>query len=97
MKEPYFEVETWLRDDEKTVAYVVLMGLGKEVRNLASDMFYEIIGGEGIFEVDGKIQAVRAGSKVEIPRRTVYRDEGNLAMIVTSTPPFQDDMVEMLS
>ena len=90
--------ETWYKDGDRSVAFVTLCGLGKRVINRKSDLTYEVLEGIGIFNVgDSCIRVVQAGEKITIPAGTQYQDEGTLMMMVTSTPPFNEEGVIVLS
>lgn len=89
----FFDVETWYEGQEKTIAFVLLQGIGSRVLNSVSDMRYEIVSGEGAFKVGNETMTVSAGSIIEIPRGTTYQDSGDLAMLATSVPPFDPESV----
>lgn len=94
--EPMFDVETWYEDDDRTIAFVVLQGLGNKVRNTASTTKYEVISGAGIFQVGNTVHPVIAGDTVTVGVGVPYQDCGNLVMLATSEPPFNPDAVELI-
>ena len=100
-----FEVETWYEDDDKTIAYVALKGIGSRVRNNKCDMTYEIISGDGSFSVAEDFDkphgtkyttTVKDGDIVRIPIGWTYQDRGDLVMLATSVPRFDPSAVEVI-
>lgn len=94
---PGLHAETWYQDEEKSVAFVTLQGLNKRIVNRRSDMSYKIVAGCGVFNVgDSCVRFVQAGETIYIPAGTQYQDEGNLMMLATAMPTFQQSDVEIL-
>lgn len=90
--------ETWLQDDEKSVAFISLHGINQRMVNDESTTVYEVLSGKGIFypDDDGPI-FVSPGSKVIVTPGMPYHDQGEgLTMMATSTPPFNPDAVRLV-
>ena len=94
----YFDTETWYIDDAVSVAFVTLHGVGKHVRNLRSMITYEVIGGAGLFSLDGDSSWILMGpgSVISIDPGQGYQNQGHLTMLATSTPAFNLAYVEIL-
>lgn len=98
MAEAFFDARTLYEDDELSIAMVILKGVGRQVRNTGSALWYQVLSGEGMFEIElanGKshTEHVGLGSLVMVPRGSVYHDEGDLMMLVTARPPFDERSV----
>jgi mannose-6-phosphate isomerase-like protein (cupin superfamily) len=102
---PDLAVETWYQDEEQTVALIILNGLGSKVRNRHSDMTYKVVSGRGSFSISSGCnhptnitlkKLVNPGDEVTIPKGKIYVDEGNLVMLATAKPPFDEAGVEYL-
>ncbi|MCA9337171.1 hypothetical protein KC951_00490 [Candidatus Saccharibacteria bacterium] len=98
-QDTFFDVETWYEGSDKTIALIVLKGLGSYVRNNESETTYEVVSGLATFEFEdepGKQFFVEAGNKVTVPMGIAYRDQGDVVMLATSTPPFNPNAVEII-
>ena len=51
---------------------------------------YFILDGEGVFELDGKRFAVKAGDVVTVPKNTVFYYSGKMKMIERMVPNFNE-------
>ncbi len=93
-----FEVDTLYVDENRSVALVSLIGTGRTVVNRASDNIYEIVSGQGTFYFPQMrfTKEVGPGSIVEIPKDVLYRDEGDLVMLCTSEPAFDESAVTVV-
>lgn len=102
MGEKRFDVDTLYEDDTRTIALVVLQGVGARVRNLRSATSYSVVSGHGhffrkfpntgqLFDMD-----VNPGDVVHIPAGVEYQDSGDLVMLATSIPPFDPSAVEVI-
>jgi mannose-6-phosphate isomerase-like protein (cupin superfamily) len=61
------------------------------------DFIYSILEGNGYFVIDGKKESCTAGDLVVIPAGKTFTYKGNLKMMATSTPPWQEDQEETLT
>ncbi len=97
-KESVFDVETWFEDADQSIALVVLKGAGKHVINHGCSTTYEVISGSGRFLLDKKDypQHMQAGSRIDVEQGQGYQDFGDMVMLATSTPAFEEMMVEEL-
>lgn len=102
MSEKVFDVDTLYEDADRTIALVIVKGIGARVRNLRSTMEYQVVSGHGCFfrkfPNTGQLfdKKVGPGDVVHIPAGTEYQDSGDLVMLVTSTPPFDRSYVEVV-
>jgi mannose-6-phosphate isomerase-like protein (cupin superfamily) len=81
---------------EFSVARVDVSGENRRLRNTKSDSAYSVIGGTGMFILDGREIPVGAGDLVFIPRGHVYQDKGQLQLLSVNTPPFDATAIEYL-
>ena len=102
MSENNFEVQPISVDAEKSVARVMLQGIGPAVENFGSDTTYRVLEGRGVFRMLKRdtlelvVIPVEAGSEVHVPRGTIYADMGNMVMEATCVPPFDPDKVRIV-
>ncbi len=99
---PSHDRETWYEDAEKSIAFVALHGAMGQRIDYNSTTAYEVVTGEGRFCLeddrlgDEVVMYVKPGSKVVVPVRTVFRSNGDMTMLATSTPPFDSKEVDIL-
>lgn len=90
-------VEELYRDEKKSVARMVLRGVGRRAINHLSETTYETLCGSGIMDVDGEIYELYQGNlAITVKPGTPYYDQGDVVLLATSRPPFQPDKVEYL-
>ena len=98
----YFDAMPLYQDEQKSVALIELNGVNDVVKNLGSTTTYEVIAGHGQFAVrhnDSQprhIIQVCAGSVLRISPGTEYQDRGDLTMIATSEPPFDQSKTKII-
>lgn len=95
---PVINVETWLEDDDHSIAFVSVNGVNRIVMNRGSDITYHVISGTGTmnFPEEARAVALFPNARITIPKGTVYHDAGNLVMLATATPPFDPEMEEVI-
>lgn len=79
-----------------SVALVKLDGINKKNKNKKSDMFYFILEGRGIFNVEGKEYHVKKNCLIVVPKNTIYFDKGKMKMLSFCSPRFDPNSVEYL-
>ena len=77
-----------------SVAIIELAGVNKRAKNKVSDMFYSILEGNGVFNIEDEEYEVNKGDLVMIPKNTFYFDSGNMKMLSFSSPRFDVANVE---
>lgn len=82
--------------ENMSVAIIELHGVNKRNKNTESDMFYFILKGEGVFNIDGKEYSIKQNYLVSIPKNTVYFDSGKMTMLSFCNPRFDSKNVEYL-
>lgn len=91
------EVQELLSSHESknmSVAIVELFGVNERAKNRISDMFYFIIEGNGMFNIDDKEYKVGKGDLVMIPKNIFYFDSGEMKMLSFSSPRFDAANIE---
>jgi mannose-6-phosphate isomerase-like protein (cupin superfamily) len=91
----FFNVETWLDDGKRSVAYIALNGYGLTVVNSLSTTTYRVLSGNGAFFIGSERERVKveAGSVVTIPVGVSYSDFGEMTMLAESKPPYDEKYV----
>lgn len=79
-----------------SVVIVDLDGVNKRNKNKKSDMFYFVLEGKGIFNIEGKEYPVKKNSLIVIPKNTIYFDRGKMKMLSFCSPRFDPNSVEYL-
>jgi mannose-6-phosphate isomerase-like protein (cupin superfamily) len=78
---------------KKTEYFLVETNKGHEtvIIEHSCDFIYYILKGSGFFIVNGEKESCRAGDLVVIPSGHTFIYKGNLKMIATSTPPWNEE------
>lgn len=86
--------ETIYEDDDRSIAFIVLNGANKVVRNHTMTLQYEVLAGTGVVDIESEVFPLYPGVTLTIPPGVFYQDDGKLVMLATSTPPFDAANVE---
>ena len=77
-------------------ALIKLSGKNKKCRNLTSNTYYYILGGDGSFIIDEKKYPVKKGDLVYVPKNSIYQDRGNLRMLSIAVPKFDAKKIRIV-
>lgn len=96
-----FDVELLYKspDKSKSVALIVLNGIGETTVDASASYQYEVVSGEGTFVIFDMITTqsdVSRDCTVRIPNGVMHRFEGDLVIIRTSTPAFDPNTVTVV-
>lgn len=61
------------------------------------DFVYYILQGRGTFTINHKEETCKAGDLVVVPAGSSFTYQGNLKMLLVTTPPFTPDQEEIVS
>lgn len=61
-----------------------------------SDFIYYVLKGRGYFIINGQQESCKTGDLVVVPAGSTFTYKGNLKMIATSTPPWEEGQEETL-
>lgn len=87
---------TELMSEDVSVAVVELNGVNRKVVNKVSRVFYFVLEGEGVFNIEGNEHFVGEGDFVLIPPGTSYFDKGEMKLLSVCTPRFDPNNLEYL-
>ena len=97
MFDPIKVKELFISNDESiSFAEIKLSGDNSKSKNIASDVYYYIIEGNGKFIINKKEHKVEAGDLVLIQKNTEYFDKGEMKMISISTPAFNRNNIKFI-
>ena len=77
--------------DNLSIAKVKIVGEQKFGLNTESDIAYYVLEGSGKFYIEDDILEVKKGDTIFIPKKTKYKDSGQLTLLAISVPKFNRD------
>lgn len=68
-----------------------------KIKEKECDFFYFILEGNGIFEIDNRVEKCQKGDLVVVPKKTIFKYSGKMKMILVTVPwwyPEQEEIIE---